>query len=300
MKTIRFYRECGIPVSRVTAKATILGTIRALEPKLLEDHPKFQCSDKFITNTLASYLNYTYRTATRAVQKAPADWEKQCEDAFLRLVAVIRTYRVPPELVLNADQTGLCLIPTGNKTWAEKGAKQVDVFGKEEKRQFTLMVATSAAGDILPFQSIHKGKTAGVLPGVRYRTEGEELGIRWVPGGQKHWSSFKSMVKVRPNNLLGSVDSTNKHDSPSQWIEDIVVPYTREIKKRLGLPERQRSALFIDCWSVHRGEEFRSYMKKHHQNIRILFIPGGCTDPHPMQLHRTNGYLIRHRQVSTC
>jgi len=113
----------------------------------------------------------------------PADWEKQCKDAFLWLVAVIRTYRVPPKLVLNADQTSLCLIPTGNKTWAEKGAKQVNVFGKEEKRQFTLMVATSAAGDILPFQPIHKGKTAGVLPGVRYRTEGEELGIRWVPGG---------------------------------------------------------------------------------------------------------------------
>ena len=98
--------------------------------------------------------------------------------------------------MLNADQTGLCLIPTGNKMWTEKGTKQVDVFGKEEKRQFTLMVGTSAAGDILPFQSIHKGKTTGILQGVQYRKEGKELGFCWVPGGQKHWSSFKSMVKV--------------------------------------------------------------------------------------------------------
>ena len=40
-----------------------------------------------------------------------------------------------PDFFLNGDQTGFALVPTGKRTWSEKGAKQVEGLGHDEKRQ---------------------------------------------------------------------------------------------------------------------------------------------------------------------
>ncbi|KAF9509190.1 hypothetical protein BS47DRAFT_1373557 [Hydnum rufescens UP504] len=184
------------------------------------------------------------RTTTQASQKLPDDWEKQCEDAILRLSYNIKLFNIPAELVINADQTGVCLVPAGNKTWAPVGAKQVAAMAKEEKRQFTLMVATSVAGEVVPFQSIHKGKTGVSLPSQESHAEGEKMGILWTPGGPTHWSSISSM-KV--------------------WVDKVLEPHIQH-----------KSILLIDVWSVHCSEEFTEWMKDKHPNIKIGFIPGGC------------------------
>ncbi|KDQ54721.1 hypothetical protein JAAARDRAFT_196138 [Jaapia argillacea MUCL 33604] len=73
-------------------------------------------------------------------------------------------YDIPGKLVINADQTGVYVILSNNKTYENKGAKQVDITGKDEKHTYTLMVATSCAGDILPMQQVWSGKTLGSLP----------------------------------------------------------------------------------------------------------------------------------------
>jgi hypothetical protein len=61
------------------------------------------------------------------------------------------------------------------------------------------------------------------------------------------------------------------------FVEKILVPYLSEQKAKLGLPESQKSIWQIDVWSVHRSKEFRNWMKTHHPNIIIDFVPGGCT-----------------------
>ena len=33
----------------------------------------------------------------------------------------------------------------------------------------------------------------------------------------------------------------------------------------------------IDCWSVHISKEFRDWMKTHHPEILVLYIPANCT-----------------------
>lgn len=52
------------------------------------------------------------------------------------------------------DQMGNVIVPGNNTTYEKKGSKQVDVAFKDEKRASTLTVATTCAGDILPFQQI--------------------------------------------------------------------------------------------------------------------------------------------------
>jgi hypothetical protein len=103
---------------------------------------------------------------------------------------------IPPEAIVNADQMGLCLLPVGNRTWAPQGARQVDVSGKGEKRQLTVMVATSCTGEILPMQCIWSGKTSASLPSAAARQPAEAQGFLFTPGGKNHWSSIKSMKAV--------------------------------------------------------------------------------------------------------
>jgi hypothetical protein len=103
---------------------------------------------------------------------------------------------VPLQLVINADQTGVSYLGTGDKTWELRGAKQVPTIGQGEKHQFTLMVAITAAGKTLPFQVIFKGKTSGSLPLPKSHEGCEKVGFVFTPGGEKHWSTLDCMKTV--------------------------------------------------------------------------------------------------------
>ncbi|KAF9505203.1 hypothetical protein BS47DRAFT_1378299 [Hydnum rufescens UP504] len=234
------FQTASVPISHVLVKSQILGTIWSCAPEL--EDGRFKCSDSFIQHFLHSHLHWTMHTSTQAAQKTPQNWEALCEDMFMHLVYHIKMYNILPELVINADQTGVCLIPAGNKTWAPTGSKQVAVFAKEEKRQFTLMVASSAAGNMVPFQAIIKGRTT------------REMGILWTPGGDNHWSSTESM----------------------KWTDNVLAPYIARAKWRLRAPASQKTILLIDSWSVHIGEEYHSWMREKYPYIKIAYIPSGC------------------------
>ncbi|GAB1524317.1 hypothetical protein RhiTH_007470 [Rhizoctonia solani] len=81
--------------------------------------------------------------------------------------SVTQGYNIPPKLIINTNQTGVSYLGTGTKTWELQGSSQVSGVGKEEKQQFMLMAAVTAAGQILPYQAIYKGQTAVSLPSVQ-------------------------------------------------------------------------------------------------------------------------------------
>jgi hypothetical protein len=55
----------------------------------------------------------------------------------------------------------------------------------------------------------------------------------------------------------------------------VVQPY---IASLAGEPSAvPNSVLLLDCWPVHIGEEFRTYMAETHPNIALLFVPAGTT-----------------------
>lgn len=78
---------------------------------------------------------------------------------------LVKAHSIPPELVINTDQTGIHLVPTGGAhTWAEKGSKHVQVLGMEDERQITASLCSSAAGQLLPIQIVFTGATERSLP----------------------------------------------------------------------------------------------------------------------------------------
>jgi hypothetical protein len=60
-------------------------------------------------------------------------------------------------------------------------------------------------------------------------------------------------------------------------VQDIIGPYFDRKKEELNLPASQCSIWMIDCWSVHKLEEFRGWMKNMHANIIISFVPANMT-----------------------
>lgn len=111
-------------------------------------------------------------------------------------------YDIPPELWINIDQLGMFILPHNQITYHDKNAKQVDTHGKEDKRAYTLCVASSAAGDFLPFQQVWSGKTAASLPSSTAdgMDEARELGFDFAFAQSKkrtsHFSTLKTMKEV--------------------------------------------------------------------------------------------------------
>ena len=61
---------------------------------------------------------------------------------------------IPPQLVINWNQTGISLVPGSAWTMDLKGSKRVEIVGIDDERQFTAVFCGSLDGDILPLQVI--------------------------------------------------------------------------------------------------------------------------------------------------
>ena len=128
----------------------------------------------------------------------------------------MKQHDIPPKLVVFMDQTGKQLMGTKDKTYEKRGVEQVDIAAKDEKRAYTLCVATTANGDVLPFQQVWSGTTKALLPHdiAEGMNEARELGFHFASAASKkktsHFSTFKTMKEVRQR-VISNSQST---DSP--------------------------------------------------------------------------------------
>ena len=84
-----------------------------------------------------------------------------------RCAYLIKVHNIPQFLVINNDQTGIHLVPTGEaRTRDTKGIKQVNVHGLEEKRQVIVVVSSAATCEVLPFQVVFQRLTSRALPPI--------------------------------------------------------------------------------------------------------------------------------------
>lgn len=93
----------------------IIAIIQTQAPEIFDhkfkDGSAFQVSDSFCRKFLHKTMAWSIRKGTKAAQKLPANAEEQCENAFLRRAWTIKEHRIPAELVINADQTGMVHSP---------------------------------------------------------------------------------------------------------------------------------------------------------------------------------------------
>jgi hypothetical protein len=115
------------------------------------------------------------------------------------------------------------------------------VYGKEEKRAFTVLLITSANGSVLSVQAVWKGKSERSLASLAIdksrRTEAESAGFRIVLNAKNHWSNLNTM---------------------QQLITDIILSYCQRMITKYHLSPMAKAILYWDCWKVHRSEAMRN------------------------------------------
>ncbi|EGO28001.1 hypothetical protein SERLADRAFT_435774 [Serpula lacrymans var. lacrymans S7.9] len=278
-------RLSGVPVNILVARSILIAVIKERQPELL-DRGDFFCSESYVRDFLESTLDWSVRKGTRAAAHIPDNADDLCEAAFFRIVHLANWYDIPLSLLINMDQTGVYLVPGNNVTFNDRGAKQVNIASKDEKRAYTLVVASSCAGDLLPFQQVWSGASVKSCPtgNAKGMEEALDRGFHFTfansPKKTSHFSTFKTMV---------------------EWMECVYIPYVNKIIRDEELPEDQKSILFIDCYPVHTGEEFRNYCRHHHPNVFVIYVPANCTgiyQPADVGLQRVTKHALKQESLN--
>lgn len=273
-------RERGIVVTASVFTALVLGVLSAICIGVLHGHGgTFTASARWANTFMKQELGWSVRAGTTAAQKLPVGWEVMGVDMRDRLAVLVGTYGIPPDLVVNFDQTGVYYVPTmGARTYAPRGSKDVSVLGMEDKRQFTAVMGSSAAGALLPMQIVYKGKVASSLPAVNARADAVAAGFHFTLSSN-HWSSQLTM---------------------EQYLEEIISPYVNGVIEKLKLLPSQKAVVILDCWSVHKSVAFITYVHTKFPNIFLLFVPGGTTgkfQPADIALNRPFKHYIREKHT---
>jgi hypothetical protein len=154
----------------------------------------------YVSMFLASKLAWSVRKGTREARHIPDNAQEVCEEATMRYVNIIAEHKIPADLVINMDQQGITILIGNDHTYDQKGTKQVDIAARDERRAYTLCVASTAEGTMLPFQQVWGGASVNSLPKQDLREPAEAKGICFTFAKSEkktsHFSTLKTMKEV--------------------------------------------------------------------------------------------------------
>ena len=161
---VRALREAGTPVSCSLVLAAAESVIVSKDRTSLVENGGHIALTRGWALSLLRRMGYVKRKATTKVMVLSNEQFLQRRHKFLlEISGMVRTQCIPDELVINWDQTGLSLVPSGSWTLEKKGACRVEVVGQNDKRMITTTFATTLSGNFLPIQLLYTGKMSPSL-----------------------------------------------------------------------------------------------------------------------------------------
>uniref|UniRef100_H3BFJ8 DDE-1 domain-containing protein n=1 Tax=Latimeria chalumnae TaxID=7897 RepID=H3BFJ8_LATCH len=190
-----------------------------------------------------SYLcckGYVKCKGTMAAWKIPEDLAVQKENFLEHISATVNEHKIPSELVLNFDQSGIKTVPISSWTLELEGTRQVAISGLEDKWEITGVLGYTLSGQMLPTHVLYQGKTDQCHP----------KGVKWEKGWDifhtdNHWSTGESMVHYAIN---------------------VLIPYI----------SKQRNLAIFDIFKAPQFEDFLQLLDN--ANLKQIFVPGNCTE----------------------
>ena len=105
----------------------------------------------------------------------------------------------------------------------------------------------------MPVQLIFQGKTERSQPSINDNIS--RAGFH-ITHSENHWSTHETMI---------------------EYIDNIIIPYYKQQLAIHNLSDKSQIILILDCWSVHKSEQFRKYIYKHYKFINLIYVPANCT-----------------------
>ena len=142
-------------------------------------------------------------------------WEEINTQYLHEIALAVRTYNIPDELIMNADQTPSKYVPTTNVTIAEQGTAHIPVRGEDDTRAITVTIVQSLSGKMLPFQIIQTRKTERCLP---KNVKGKENFL--FSYNEKHWSNEVETLSLKEK-IIASFTENVKRNYSFQMIKNL-------------------------------------------------------------------------------
>ena len=102
------------------------------------------------------------RDSTQSKCKVSNEEFGQVKNRFLsQIQGMIRAHQIPPELILNWDQSDIRLLPSSNWTWRNRDQKEWQL---NDKLQITATLTVTLSGKFLRLQLLYTGKQVGAIP----------------------------------------------------------------------------------------------------------------------------------------
>lgn len=244
---IKTIRANGGPVSTRLVLATATGLFRKANPPVLSEFGGSVKLEKTWARSVLQRMNFTKRKGTKATKSLPTDLHTIKEKYQRRISRRVRKYKIPPELIINWDQTSVEVIPTGNWTMNHKGDKQVEIKGIDDKRNYTSLMAITQSGHMLPPQIIYQGKTQQCHARADFPNDWD------VWHSITHWSTSGTMER---------------------YLDTIIKPYVEKTKKELNLPDA-KPLLIFDVFAAHRSEDVKQKIAD--SGALTVYVPAKCT-----------------------
>lgn len=142
-------------------------------------------------HSLLTCMKFVQRKATTAKSKETDANFAELKKSFLADVkATVTMEQIPPDLILNWNQTGIKIVSCSTWTMDQRGAKRVEMVGVNDKCQITAVFCGTLMGDFLPLQVIYKGTTPRCHPRFTFPSgwhvthslvyRGDDDAIRWA------------------------------------------------------------------------------------------------------------------------
>lgn len=132
------------PIVRAGAR----GIIVSMNRTMLSEYGEPASLTREWANSILKHTNFTRRAGTSQVKITPQDFEKRVNFPQ-EVIDVVTMENIPPQLIINWDQTGLYIVPSSNWTMAQKGKRRMSIHGLKDKRKITGVFYGSMVGDFL-------------------------------------------------------------------------------------------------------------------------------------------------------
>lgn len=246
LKTVR---SNGGPVTARIAMAAAKGLLLAHNRHKLIEYGGYIQLNRAWAYALFKRMNFVLRKPTTSKSKNSIKDFQQIKKTFLQEVkTTVEMEDIPPELILNWDQTGIKIVPTTTWTMERRGTKRVEVIGTSDKRQVTAVFCGTIQGVFLPLQVVYAGKTARCHPKFKFPPG-------WhITHAPKHWSTEETM---------------------HQYIEHVILPYVHSVREAL-FEETTPGLVIMDNFKGQVTANINSFLEENH--LHVCLIPPNTTD----------------------
>ena len=216
LEDCRLTREVGLPIDDVVLRRLLVVRLKEAgkEGDLIENYGKFHYGHSWAVRFYDRHKPVT-RACTTKMREMSADFEAK-KALYMKIGAdLIYKHNVPPELVINGDETAVLFVNRAKVTRNTKGAKRVKKMGEDKVHiapYSEVTISVTETGDVLPYQMIFTGTTDKCHP-----KSAKPYNCFWANTGS-HWQTVETYLDL---------------------LKKIVVEYKNNVIKSLGLPADQ-------------------------------------------------------------